>query len=497
MGDLDMSVPLLERHARVTLSSCWSTIIGPFRSFWGTTCMVFSSASITAREILMKNPKNLIHAFKMALALTLAFLLVLLKAPYSLFGSHAIWAIMTVIVVFEFTIGATLSKGLNRGAGTLLAGLLAVVIGELAGLSEGIVYPIAVGVSAFVIGVVVTFGKLWPTMKLYEYGFRTFLITFSYIMVAEYTQGDPVSTAVNRFFIILLGALVGVGVNIFVLPQWAGEELHEFVSKNFDSLAGSVEVCVNEYLRGAILERVPSKILMGLAADDPVYKGYRFALISASKEESLATFASWEPPHGQFRSFKYPWNKYVKVGAILRHCTYAVVALHACLRSAIQAPLSVRALLKDELHELSQECAQVFRKLGKQIYFMQKGGDRMTILHGVNKAIERLQQSLYLHSYLLVRPETGLLDKMHMEELPLSVIPEIRKTGDEDHAEAFFQTGTTTKLGIGYPHDGVGGDASKRGYKKLHSWPYRPIDDFEFAKDSVFEQRVRVLESAS
>ena len=46
-------------------------------------------------------------------------------------------------------------------------------------------------------------------------------------------------------------------------------------------------VCVNEYLRGTILERIPSKIMMGLADDDPVYKAYRLALVSASKEESL------------------------------------------------------------------------------------------------------------------------------------------------------------------------------------------------------------------
>ena len=46
---------------------------------------------------------------------------------------------------------------------------------------------------------------------------------------------------------------------------------------------------MDEYLKGTILERVPSKIFMGLAADDPVYKGYRSALISGSKEEALVT----------------------------------------------------------------------------------------------------------------------------------------------------------------------------------------------------------------
>lgn len=500
MDDMGRSAPLLDYRERATigkrLSSCWSICTAPLRSFWDTVCVVFSWISFKVWELLTKEPAKTIHAFKMGLALSLAFLLVLLDAAYALFGSHAIWAIMTVIVVFELTIGATLSKGLNRGVGTLLAGLLAVVIGELAGLSEGIINPIIIGSSAFVIGGVVTFGKLWPTMKLYEYGFRTFLITFSYIMVAEYTQGDPVSTAVNRFFIIILGAVIGICVNIFVLPLWAGDELHEFISKNFDSLADSLQVCVNEYLRGIVLQRVPSKIMMGLAADDPVYKGYRSTLISATKEESLATFASWEPPHGRFQIFKYPWQNYVKVGAILRHCTYSVVALHACLRSAIQAPLSVRALFKDELHELGEECAQVLRKLGKQVYHMQKC-DHATILDGVRRAVARLQQSLYLHSYLLVRPETGILEKNFMAELPLSVIPEIKQSGEEDEETGgCFQTDTTTKLGMAYHHDGVS-ESSRKYYRKLHSWPYRPVDDFDFAKDSVFEQKVRVLESAS
>ena len=46
---------------------------------------------------------------------------------------------------------------------------------------------------------------------------------------------------------------------------------------------------MNEYLRGAVLERLPSKVMLGLVADDPVYKGYRLALISATKEESLVS----------------------------------------------------------------------------------------------------------------------------------------------------------------------------------------------------------------
>ena len=53
---------------------------------------------------------------------------------------------------FMWSIGATLSKGCNRGAGTLLAGLLAVLIGQVAHMSGGISHPIIVGVSTFVVG---------------------------------------------------------------------------------------------------------------------------------------------------------------------------------------------------------------------------------------------------------------------------------------------------------------------------------------------------------
>ena len=94
-------------------------------------------------------------------------------------------------------------------------------------------------------GGMVTFAKLSESMKSYEFGFRTFLITFSIIIVAEYRQGDPVNIAINRFLIILLGAAIGVSVNIFVFPSWAGEELHYFISNNFDSLAESLEGMFN------------------------------------------------------------------------------------------------------------------------------------------------------------------------------------------------------------------------------------------------------------
>lgn len=56
-----------------------------------------------------EDPRRVIHAFKVGLSLTLASLLYLLEPLYKEIGQSAIWAVMTVVVVLEFTAGKFLS----------------------------------------------------------------------------------------------------------------------------------------------------------------------------------------------------------------------------------------------------------------------------------------------------------------------------------------------------------------------------------------------------
>ncbi|KAL1201877.1 Aluminum-activated malate transporter 2 [Cardamine amara subsp. amara] len=319
------------------------------------------------RRVGKEDPRRIVHAFKVGLALALVSSFYYFQPLYDNFGVNAMWAVMTVVVVFEFSVGATLGKGLNRAIATLVAGGLGIGAHHLASMSGPTIEPILLAIFVFVQAALSTFVRFFPRVKArYDYGLLIFILTFALISVSGFREDEILDLAHKRLSTVMMGGVSCVLISIFVCPVWAGQDLHSLLASNFDTLAHFLQEFGDEYF-----EATEDGDMKEVEKRRRNLERYKSILNSKSNEEALANFAKWEPRHGQFR-FRHPWKQYLAVAALLRQCAYRIDALNSYINSDFQIPVEIKRKLEEPLRRMSSESGKSMKEVSISLKKMTK-----------------------------------------------------------------------------------------------------------------------------
>ncbi|XP_021278600.1 aluminum-activated malate transporter 2-like [Herrania umbratica] len=314
-----------------------------------------------AKNLGKDDPRKVVHSLKVALALTLVSLFYYFKPLYNGFGVNAIWAVLTVVFVLEFSVGATLGKGLNRMLATLLAAALGIGAHNLAVLFGKTGEPILLSFFVFVVGASVTFLRFLPEMKVkYDFGLMVFILTFCLISILSYRE-ELLIMALQRLLTIVVGSCAAIFVSIFIFPVWIGEDLHNLVAVNLEKLGTFLEGFGAEYF---------SEPQEGVSIQEkPFLRRYKSVLTSQESEENMASLATWEPRHGRFR-FRHPWKQYRKVGDLTRECAYKIEALNSYLNSKNQTSFEIRSRIQEPCTMISLATGKALKDLASAMQEM-------------------------------------------------------------------------------------------------------------------------------
>ncbi|KAF8379978.1 hypothetical protein HHK36_027445 [Tetracentron sinense] len=390
---------------------------GPFRRAWfrlqglilGLVMKIWRFLE-KAWDLGVDEPRKIIHCLKVGMALTVVSLFYYMRPLYEGVGGNAMWAVLTVVVVFEYTVGATLSKSLNRATGTFLAGTLAVGVHWVASQSGEKFEPVVLGASVFLLASTATFFRFIPMVKArFDYGALVFILTFSLVSLSGYRVDRLFKMAHERLSTIAIGTSMCILISMIFCPVWAGKELYLLITRNMGKLANSLDGCVVEYFKDS------EPVIESEEESHMKLQGYKCVLNSKATEESLMGTC----PYGHF-NFQHPWKQYLKIGASMRHCAYCIETLNTCINSENQAPEFIKKHLRDVCITFSSYSSSVLKELAITTKTMRKSSKIDYLVGEMNSAVQDLQNALKSLPNLLISPQLPVLGATENEKRELT-----------------------------------------------------------------------------
>ncbi|GAB4824614.1 hypothetical protein Ancab_007487 [Ancistrocladus abbreviatus] len=344
----------------------------------------FINTGRVGKKLAKDDPRRVAHSIKVGLAITLVSLFYYYEFYNEGFGESAMWAVLTVVVVFEYSVG-----------------MLGVGARQLASLSGEKAEPIFIGLFVFLIGATITFFRFFPKMKArYDYGLMVSILTFSLVTVSGYHSDKVLETAKTRTFTILIGWCLALSVSILICPVWAGDDLHNLAANNIEKLGNFLQEFGGEYFKSS---------KDGISAEKKAYmEGFKSVLTSKSNEDSLINFARWEPPRYRRFGYNHPWKHYRQIGSLSRQCACRIEALNGYLHAKIQSPPEVKGKIEVVCTEMSSETSKALKELSVAI---------KTMTRASSSAKSHIENAKLVARGLNSRLRTGLWNDTNLTEL--------------------------------------------------------------------------------
>ncbi|KAG2674334.1 hypothetical protein I3760_13G128900 [Carya illinoinensis] len=303
------------------------------------------------KKLGQDDPRRIIHSLKVGVAITLVSLFYYVRQLFDRFGENGIWAVLTVVLVFEFSVAAT-----------------------------------------------VTFMRFFPALKArYDYGLMIFILTFCLVSVSSYQDDEVLEIAYERLYTIIIGSFIAIIICICVCPVWIGETLQNQIANNLEKLGNFLEASNLDLFKVTGFGREYFRLLEeGHSTDDKSFlHGYKSVLTSKDKEETMANLARWELWHYRF-GFRHPWNRYLKVGTLTRQCAYRLEDLNGYLKCfEIQAtPTEFRREIQEPCIQICSESGKALKELASAIKKMRRSTLVNYHIHSSKLAAKNLQSAL-------------------------------------------------------------------------------------------------------
>ena len=241
--------------------------------------------------------------------------------------AHGIWLPLTALVILQPDYGGTISRALQRTAGTVAGALVA-----------GVLLATVHGSAAFDAAIA---ALLFATFALIRrrYGYAITFLTPIVMLLIGAGSADPWIDLVERIVYTLVGAALALAAGYGLWPQWESERLS-------DRLAAAIRAD-RDYVVAAL-----AGLATGAAPDAALAQLRRHAEITAGNADAAFQRMLGEPAHRRGR-IDAGFTRLVYVHRLSRHTT--ALAAHLGVVTAPAPPLdALRRLLASALADAAE-----------------------------------------------------------------------------------------------------------------------------------------------